>query len=63
MSYIDALFERDKDKIHVVERNNGVREYREFPASYVFYVDGVFISIILLHKNSRSNVGIDIKSE
>ena len=37
MSYIDALFERDKDRIHVVERNNGVREYREFPANYVFY--------------------------
>ena len=39
MSYIDALFDRDKDRIHVVERVNGERQYREFPAEYVFYYD------------------------
>jgi len=39
MSYVDALFDRAKDKIHVVERVNGVREYREFPADYIFYYD------------------------
>jgi DNA polymerase elongation subunit (family B) len=39
MSYVDALFERDKDRIHVVERVNGKREYREFPADYIFYYD------------------------
>jgi DNA polymerase elongation subunit (family B) len=39
MSYVDALFDRAKDKIHVVERVNGVREYREFPADFVFYYD------------------------
>jgi DNA polymerase elongation subunit (family B) len=39
MSYVDALFDRAKDKIHVVERVNGVREYREYPADYVFYYD------------------------
>ena len=39
MSYVDALFERDKDKIHVVERVNGCREYREYPADYIFYYD------------------------
>jgi DNA polymerase elongation subunit (family B) len=39
MSYIDALYDRAKDRIHIVERNNGVREYREFPANYVFYYD------------------------
>ena len=37
MSYVDALFERDKDRIHVVERVDGRREYREYPASYCFY--------------------------
>ena len=37
MSYVDALFDREKDRIHVVERVNGRREYREFPASYCFY--------------------------
>jgi DNA polymerase elongation subunit (family B) len=39
MSYVDALYDRAKDRIHIVERNNGLREYREFPANYVFYYD------------------------
>ena len=39
MSYVDALYDRAKDRIHIVERNNGVREYQEFPANYVFYYD------------------------
>ncbi len=39
MSYVDALYDRAKDRIHVVERNNGVREYTEYPATYVFYYD------------------------
>ncbi len=39
MSYVDALFDRDHDRIHVVERVNGERVYREYPASYVFYYD------------------------
>jgi DNA polymerase elongation subunit (family B) len=38
MSYIDAIHDRDGDKIHVVERTaNGKRAYREYPANYVFY--------------------------
>ena len=36
MSYIDALFDRKADRIHVVERVNGERVYKEFPANYVF---------------------------
>ena len=39
MSYIDALFDRTKDRIHVVERVNGERVYREYPADYIFYYD------------------------
>ena len=39
MSYVDALFDRDKDKIHVVERINGERVYHEYPANYTFYYD------------------------
>ena len=39
MSYVDALFDRNKDRIHVVERVNGSREYREYPADYIFYYD------------------------
>jgi len=39
MSYIDALFDPSGDRIHIVERINGQREFKEFPASYVFYYD------------------------
>ena len=48
MSYIDALYDREHDRIHVVERINGERVYKEYPASYVFYYDdprGKFTSI------------------
>jgi len=48
MSYVDALFSRDNDRIHVVERRNGERTYQEYPASYVFYYEdprGKFRSI------------------
>ena len=37
MSYVDAYFDRDHDRIHAVERIDGKREYREFPANYTFY--------------------------
>ena len=39
MSYVDALMDRERDRIHVVERINGKREYRDYPAQYVFYYD------------------------
>ena len=39
MSYVDALFDRQKDRIHVVERVNGERVYQEYPPNYVFYYD------------------------
>ena len=48
MSYIDALFDREHDRIHVVERVNGQRVYKEFSAEYRFYYDdprGKFQSI------------------
>ena len=35
--YVDAHFDRDKDIIHIAERINGRREFREYPARYVFY--------------------------
>jgi hypothetical protein len=35
--YVDAYYDRDKDIIHVAERTNGRREYREYPARYTFY--------------------------
>jgi DNA polymerase elongation subunit (family B) len=39
MSYVDAIFDRAKDKIHVVERVNGQRQYKDYPADYIFYYD------------------------
>ena len=48
MSYIDALFDREHDRIHIVERRDGQRVYKEFPAEYRFYYDdprGKFQSI------------------
>lgn len=38
MSYVDAILDRDKDIIHIVERdNNGNRRYEQFPVNYTFY--------------------------
>ena len=48
MSYVDALFDREHDRIHVVERKDGERRYQEYAANYVFYYDdprGKFTSI------------------
>lgn len=39
MSYVDALYDKDKDRIHVVERVNGQRIYKEYPPNLVFYYD------------------------
>jgi DNA polymerase elongation subunit (family B) len=61
LSYVDALFDRDKDRIHIVERINGVRKYQEFPATYIFYYDdpkGKFRSIFgtpVARFSSRNN--------
>ncbi len=48
MSYVDALFSKDEDRIYVVERVDGRRIYKEYPANYIFYYDdprGKFRSI------------------
>jgi DNA polymerase elongation subunit (family B) len=39
MSYVDALYDRNQDRIHIVERVSGERVYKEYPASYIFYYD------------------------
>jgi DNA polymerase elongation subunit (family B) len=39
MSYVDALYDRNQDRIHIVERIQGDRVYREYPANYIFYYD------------------------
>jgi DNA polymerase elongation subunit (family B) len=48
LSYIDALFDREHDRIHVVERRDGERRYQEYSPNYTFYYDdprGKFVSI------------------
>jgi DNA polymerase elongation subunit (family B) len=37
MSYVDALYSKPNDRIYVVERVDGERVYREYPANYTFY--------------------------
>jgi DNA polymerase elongation subunit (family B) len=40
LSYVDARHDREKDRIHVVERDkDGNRVFRDFPAEYIFYFD------------------------
>jgi DNA polymerase elongation subunit (family B) len=48
MSYVDALFDRAHDRIHIVGRQDGKRYYQEYPANYIFYYEdsrGKFRSI------------------
>lgn len=35
--YIDAIIDREKERIHVVERKNGKRDFKDYPANYIFY--------------------------
>jgi len=38
LSYVDAVLDKNTDKIIVIERDGkGVRQYNEFPANYVLY--------------------------
>ena len=38
MSYIDALYKKDEDKVYVVERNaKGERIFVDYDARYTFY--------------------------
>jgi DNA polymerase elongation subunit (family B) len=39
MSYVDALYDRGQDRIHIVERVGSERVYKEYPATYIFYYD------------------------
>ena len=35
--YVDAIIDREKERIHVVERQDGKRVYHDYPTNYVFY--------------------------
>lgn len=48
MSYVDAIYNKEKDLIQVAERVDGNRKFRDIPAKYVFYYQdpkGQFTSI------------------
>lgn len=70
MSYIDCLFDRKKDRIHVVGRDRGERYFTDYPASYVLYYDdpkGKFRSIhgkpvSRFHSNSSKEFRIELAS-
>ena len=35
--YVDAIIDREKERIHIVERKDGKRVYHDYPANYIFY--------------------------
>ena len=37
--YIDAYLDKEQERIHVVERIDGKRQYKQYPVEYVFYFD------------------------
>ena len=39
MSYVDAIHDRTRERIHVVERIDGKRVYTEYNCNYVFYYE------------------------
>ena len=55
--YVDALFDRDKDLIQIVERNkHGKRVYKDYPAKYVFYYDDPKGKHKSIHGNTVSRI-------
>ena len=39
MSYVDAFLDQEHDVLHVVERVNGKRHFKEFPINYTAYYE------------------------
>ena len=49
--YVDAFFDRQRDRIHIVERDkNQQRQYREHQAKYIMYYDDPNGKFKPLHK-------------
>ena len=58
MSYIDAVYVKEKDMINVVERVNGERKFKSFPALYEFYYDDPKGKYTALGGNRVSKVAV-----
>ena len=39
--YIDAYLDKEQERIHVAERVDGKRQYKQYPVEYVFYFDDI----------------------
>lgn len=39
MSYVDGIYNKDTDEIQIVERVDGIRQYKTYPATYTFYYE------------------------
>ena len=53
--YIDALIDRDKDIIHVVERVNGKRVFREYP-HVICFITKIHVASLKVYLATNLNV-------
>ena len=58
MSYIDAIYDKEKDLIRVVERLQAKRVYKEFPAEYSFYYKDPKGKYTSIHGEKLSKVAV-----
>ncbi len=63
MSYVDAYLDQAKDMIHVVERVNGNRVYKDYPAEYVFYYDDKKGAYTTIYKTKVTKVSFNSKKQ
>jgi DNA polymerase elongation subunit (family B) len=57
MSYVDAIWDRDSDVIRVVERDPKLgRQYKDYPARYIFYYPDARGKFKSIHGQSLSKV-------
>lgn len=57
MSYVDALYSKDTDTVHVVERStNGQRVYKQYPAVYQFFYPDSKGKYLSIHREPLSKV-------
>lgn len=59
MSYVDAIYNKEKDLIQVAERVNGVRKFKDFPAKYQFYYQDPKGKYTSIYGESLSRVAVN----
>ena len=64
MSYVDAMLDKAKDRIFVVERNSdGQRVYTDYPAEFVFYYDDLRGKHQTIYRNPVTRVSTNSRKE